>query len=56
MSYEQELRARVLDDSRSLVSSIERYDYENAYRNAKAAYENLLLLLEEEMYKGNNND
>lgn len=53
---ERELRARVLDDSRSLVSSIERYDYENAYRNAKAICENLLLLLEEEMYHGNNND
>lgn len=49
---EHDLRARVLDDSRSLVSSIERYDYDNAYRNAKAMCENLLLLLEEEMYKG----
>lgn len=53
---EQNLRARVLEDSRSLISSIERYDYNNAYRNAKAVCENLLLLLEEEMYKGNNND
>lgn len=56
MIHERELRARVLEDSRSLVSSIERYDYENAYRNAKTIRENLLLLLEEEMYKGNNND
>lgn len=51
----QELRARILEDSRSLISSVERYDYDNAYRNSKAVCENLLLLLEEEMYKENDN-
>lgn len=45
-----------LEDAKSAVASIERHDYDNAYRNAKAVCENLLLLLEEEMYKGNNND
>lgn len=53
---EKELHSLVLDDAKALVESIERYDHDNAYRNAKAVCENLLLLLEEEMYKGNNND
>ncbi len=53
---EKELHSLVLDDAKALIESIERYDHDNAYRNAKAVCENLLLLLEEEMYKGNNND
>ena len=56
ITREKELHSLVLDDAKALVESIERYDHDNAYRNAKAVCENLLLLLEEEMYKGNNND
>lgn len=52
----QHLHDLALEDAKSAVTSIERHDYDNAYRNAKAVCENLLLLLEEEMYKGNNND
>lgn len=52
MIVEQSL---VLKDARSAVASIERHDYNNAYRNAKAVCENLLKLLEEEMYKKNDN-
>lgn len=52
----QHLHDLALEDAKSAVASIERHDYENAYRNAKAVCENLLLLIEEEMYKGNNND
>ena len=52
---EKELHSLVLDDAKALVESIERYDHDNAYRNAKAVCENLLLLLEEEMYKDNDN-
>ena len=52
----QHLHDLALEDARTAVSSIQRLDYDNAYRNAKAVCENLLLLLEEEMYKGNNND
>lgn len=52
----QNLHDLALEDAKSTVASIERHDYDNAYRNAKAVCENLLLLLEEEMYKGNNND
>lgn len=52
----QYLHDLALEDAKSAVASIERHGYENAYRNAKAVCENLLLLLEEEMYKGSNND
>lgn len=52
----QHLHDLALEDAKSAVASIERHDYDNAYHNAKAVCENLLLLLEEEMYKGNNND
>ncbi|MBP5597705.1 MAG: hypothetical protein J6Y02_20205 [Pseudobutyrivibrio sp.] len=52
----QHLHSLALEDAKSAVASIERLDYDNAYCNAKAVCENLLLLLEEEMYKGNNND
>ena len=52
----QHLHNLALEDARFAVASIERHDYDNAYRNAKAVCENLLLLLTEEMYHGNNND
>lgn len=52
----QQLHDLALEDAKSAVASIERHDYDNAYRNAKAVCENLLLLLEDEMYRGNNND
>jgi len=55
MANTQHLHDLVLEDARSAVASIERHDYDNAYRNAKAVCENLLLLLEEEMYKDNDN-
>ena len=51
----QHLHDLALEDAKSAVTSIERHDYENAYRNAKVVCENLLLLLEEEMYKDNDN-
>lgn len=56
MANTQSLHDLALEDARLAVASIQRLDYDNAYRNAKAACENLLLLIEEEMYKGNNND
>lgn len=56
MANIQHLHKLALEDARTAVASIQRLDYENAYRNAKAVCENLLLLLEEEMYRGNNND
>lgn len=56
MANTQHLHDLALEDARNAVASIERHDYENAYRNAKAVCENLLKLLEEEMYRGNNND
>lgn len=52
----QSLHKLALEDARTAVASIQRLDYDNAYRNVKAVCENLLLLIEEEMYKGNNND
>lgn len=52
----QSLHDLALEDARTAVASIQRHDYENAYSNAKAVCENLLKLLEDEMYKGNNND
>ena len=55
MANTQQLHDLALEDARNAVASIERHDYENAYRNAKAVCENLLLLLEEEMYKDNDN-
>ena len=56
MTNTQHLHDLALEDARNAVASIQRHDYENAYRNAKSVCENLLKLLEEEMYKGNNND
>ena len=52
----QQLHTLIELDANDAVKSIKRHDYDNAYRNAKAMCENLLLILEEEMYKGNNND
>lgn len=52
----QHLHDLALEDARTAVASIERLDYDNAYRNAKAVCESLLKILEEEMYRGNNND
>lgn len=52
----QDLHILIELDANDAVKSIKRHDYDNAYRNAKAMCENLLLLLEEEMYRGNNND
>jgi len=56
MTNIQHLHNLALEDARTAVASIERHDHENAYKSAKALCENLLLLIEEEMYKGNNND
>ena len=55
MANTQHLHDLVLEDARNTVASIDRHDYDNAYRNAKAVCENLLKLLEEEMYKDNDN-
>ena len=55
MANAQHLHDLALNDAKALIESIERYDHDNAYRNAKAVCENLLLLLEEEMYKDNDN-
>lgn len=51
----QQLHALIELDANDAVKSIKRHDYDNAYRNAKAMCENLLKLLEEEMYKDNDN-
>lgn len=50
------LRDQVLTDAELLIKSIKRFDYGSAFDYASSVRDSLLKLLEDEMYKGNNND
>lgn len=50
------LRDIALDDAKEVVRYLERQEYNNAYTSAKATCELIMQLIEDEMYKGNNND
>ena len=50
------MHENALNNAESLVQSILRHDYDSAYNYTKKIQETLLKLLEDEMYKGSNND
>ena len=50
------LAQTIKDDANDLVNAANRQDWQQVYDIAKAITDNSLTLLEEEMYRGNNND
>lgn len=50
------LAQTIKDDANDLINAANRQDWQQVYDTAKAIMDNSLTLLEEEMYRGNNND